>query len=367
MRTRLLVAAGGGGDDLAAVVLQRATAEPGERAYFASYSWERLFVDPVPGPRDPSWWDGLEPLGQHNFRVTADSRAKAPAHSLLPRLVAELDADFFLLDPRGGAIGMRAQLRQLTRLLDVDVVQLVDVGGDILARGNEPGLRSPLADALSLAAAKDLDVPVEVLVAGPGLDGELTEQEVLMYCGNLGAKPYHHLSRDDVAPFAELLHWYPSEVTGLLLLAAQGLRGTAELRDGGLQAELTDRSADVSALDHGDVYGQSDLAQLMTDASALSAVESALEVGGRHSELEYERRKARSLAMSRDAVNVDAILEQLNQLEREVAGRGVRYLALRRIADSAGLSPFQLAQLRHELRHRQHPQYRPPVWLVQTS
>jgi hypothetical protein len=29
---------------------------------------------------------------------------------------------------------------------------LIDVGGDVLAQGHEPGLRSPLCDALMLAA-----------------------------------------------------------------------------------------------------------------------------------------------------------------------------------------------------------------------
>ena len=61
---------------------------------------------------------------------------------------------------------------------------MLDVGGDVLAHGDEPGLASPLCDAIVLAAGLILarsSERGEVIgaVYGPGCDGELTPDEVL--------------------------------------------------------------------------------------------------------------------------------------------------------------------------------------------
>src|SRR4051794_6667449 len=152
----LLIAAGGGGDAIAAAILHCALDDTGGRPAIATYSWDRLLIDPLPGPRDPSSFTALQPLGERNYRVTTDTTPIPPAGSTLPRLAAELAADLYLLDARGGAQGLANQLAELTNELGVDRVTIVDVGGDILAHGDEPTLRSPLADSLVLAATTDL-------------------------------------------------------------------------------------------------------------------------------------------------------------------------------------------------------------------
>jgi len=56
------------------------------------------------------------------------------------------------------------------------------VGGDVIAEGDEPGLRSPLCDAVMLAAGGRLSTsgqPVLLGVFGIGCDAELTPDEVL--------------------------------------------------------------------------------------------------------------------------------------------------------------------------------------------
>ena len=71
----LYVAAGGGGDVLGTWMVAQ-TLEPGSVPAILSWSWDRLIVDPIPGPRSPEEFDGLEPLGRLNYRVVPTTTAR---------------------------------------------------------------------------------------------------------------------------------------------------------------------------------------------------------------------------------------------------------------------------------------------------
>ena len=65
--------------------------------------------------------------------------------------------------------------------LKTDLLVGIDVGGDSLAEGHEPGLRSPLADSIMLAAWAELERRGRRTiwgVFGYGSDGELTVDEI---------------------------------------------------------------------------------------------------------------------------------------------------------------------------------------------
>ena len=74
--------------------------------------------------------------------------------------------------------------------LDTDLLVGLDVGGDSLAQGQEPGLRSPLADSIMLAALAELERRGRRTiwgVFGYGSDGELTVDEIELALSKLGA------------------------------------------------------------------------------------------------------------------------------------------------------------------------------------
>jgi hypothetical protein len=367
VRPRLLVAAGGGGDAIAAVILHHQLGQGELPAQVATFAWDRLLVDPVPGPRDPTWFDGLVPIGRRNYQVTQHSSVRAPGGSLLPRLAGELPARLYLLDPRTGAEGLRAQLVDLAGTLDVDRVQIVDAGGDILAAGHEPGLRSPLADALALAAVDGIGYPAEVLVAGLGLDGELTEGELLRRCGELHGRPVGRLAAAHVAGYRSVLDWHPSEVTGLLWAAASGARGRVEVRGDGLVVEVTDRSAEVFAFEHGNVMGGNTVAQALAGSTSLAEADDAAAGICGNSELAYERRKAAQLGPGGRDLDVEGAIAALQRYSAAAAARGVDYLTVRRIGEVLGLSIDALSKLADSLRHRQVSPYFPPLWPVRIS
>lgn len=355
----IYVAAGGGGDALAAAIVHRATGGQ-HGATILTYAWDRLTVDPLPGPRSPKDFDGLRPFAGA-LAFTPDTTPRPPSGSTLPRLAGELPDTLVLLDPTGGAVGMHQQVARLVDELGADTVTLVDVGGDAIARGDEPELRSPLADALALAACTGLPVPVTVLVAGPGLDGELSEHQVL---DALDRSPAFRLVPPDIEPFRHVLDWHPSEATALLAAAAIGRRGRAEVRDAGLAVDLTDASPNVYALDLDDALALNKLADAISSTTTLDDAEQVTRDLCGFSEIDYERTKAgRASGTPRTTITAE-VDDTIRQVEDEAAQRHVDFLTFRRLAEGARLAPEAATDLRRHLTKTRPDHYAWPLWSV---
>ena len=67
--------------------------------------------------------------------------------------------EVLLVDINGGVNGVVAGLEAAMKEFGADLLVGLDVGGDSLAQGQEPGLRSPLADSIMLAAIAELEKP----------------------------------------------------------------------------------------------------------------------------------------------------------------------------------------------------------------
>ncbi|WP_329338718.1 DUF1152 domain-containing protein [Streptomyces sp. NBC_01352] len=359
--TRLIVAAGGGGDAVAAAMLDAALYGDEDQAVILTYAWDRLLVDPVPGPRGPSDFTGLEPVTPSVWSVLAEARPIAPAGSTLPRLAAELPHTFALIDPHHGAEGITRQLEELVDHLAPTSIDLLDVGGDILARGNEPTLKSPLADALTLAACCRVNAPVRLLVAGPGLDGELPIDEVRSLLGPL----VRTLTAKDAEPVSSVLEWHPSEATGMLAATARGVRGICEVRDAGLPIPLSDDGPTVHEVDLDDALNRNELARAILSTATLDEVEAhSREVCG-YSEIDYERNKAAWLK-DQPAVQLDRdnVLSQLDRFEDEARSRGVTHTTFRHLTEVLNLNGSQRDDLRQLLISSRPERYVAPLWHI---
>ena len=244
---------------------------------------------------------------------------------------------------------------------------IVDVGGDILAHGDEPTLRSPLADSLVLAATIDLD-PVRLLITGPGIDGELPEDLVHERLDELGAELVHRLTPENVNAFRPLFDWHPSEATGLLCAAATGTRGTAEIRDQGFPVSLSDRTPEVHAVPVRLAFTSNRIAHELRGSSSLADVETALRATGRESEIDYERRKAGSGRIAQSALPesaAPALVDELTQIREDAVRRGIDFITLRGLAERLGVAGTGLADLqRHLTSSRQLGKYTAPLWSV---
>jgi hypothetical protein len=351
--TTLFVAAGGGGDALASLLLFRRLSAGSQVPVVASYSWDRRILDPLPGPRSVADFGGVRQLTPHNVEVTASSRLRAGGQSTL-RLLAETTASahFVLLDPHHGAAGMRWQIEELIHHFSFESVVLVDVGGDLVAIGSEEELRSPLADALTLASLVDLPVPITVAVAGPGLDGELSPSYVRSRCIGLGGSLLTQLNAFDIEPYFSSLAEHPSEATTLLAAAALGITGRAEIRDNADVVSVTEASAQVYVLSGSGALAGNKLAQEFIGTRSLAEAEATtLTVCGR-CELDYERQKAATLPSRRPSTA--EMQRRLHDYWVSADARGITLATFRRLSEVVKLPRYDADLIRSVAGVRAH-------------
>jgi len=199
-----------------------------------------------------------------------------------------------LVDPNPGPRRVAAALDDAAAQLGCDLLALVDVGGDVLAHGDEPGLASPLADAVLLAAASHLRTPAVLGVFGAGCDGELTPSEVLARIaevaaagGLLGAWA---LTPDAADRLEATIEHVPTEASAMAVRCARGGYGRAEIRGGRRSVELGPAGALTFFLDPAAALrSAAHLAAAVVDAGSLEEADEIITARGVRTELTYER------------------------------------------------------------------------------
>src|SRR5436190_17004881 len=191
-RRPLVIGIGGGGDvvgALASAELARIydQADP----LVGGLSWERRPIDPVPGPRRVDEIEGAETVAPGILLAGARTRVRGREVYFAESMMAGfLGRPTLLITIDEGPAAIAHGLEQALGELQGDLLLFIDVGGDVLAQGDEPGLRSPLCDAILLAAAQRLAAaghPVLLGIFGVGCDAELSSEEVLARLGEIAA------------------------------------------------------------------------------------------------------------------------------------------------------------------------------------
>jgi hypothetical protein len=229
------------------------------------------------------------------------------------KMAGQIGKPVLLLDITRGAAALATGLAEAAEELGCDVMVLLDVGGDVLAHGDEAGLASPLCDAIVLSAGLFLargaartasspdGWPGEVLgaVYGPGCDGELTPDEVLMRLTELqsagallGAWGLTPEACENVESAAEVV---PTEASLMAVRCARGERGSVAIRGGRRTVELTPLGALTFFFDPvAAAQSAVPLATAVSPAASLEEAHDALTGMGVRTELELERERARS-------------------------------------------------------------------------
>jgi hypothetical protein len=296
----LVVGIGGGGDVAGALAAAEAARALGcDDAIVGGLTWERRPVDPLPGPRRLGEIEGLV------ARLDGDDGAVAIAGpgTTGPGGFRFCEADMsrflggapvLLVDPNPGPRAIAHGLDAAARHFAADLVILLDVGGDVLARGTEPGLASPLADAIVLAAALHMETPTLGVVFGTACDGELTPTEVAARLDEVAAAggalgdlplPDAALARAE----ASLTH-VTTEASAMALRCARGETGDVPIRQGRRTVPLTPAGGRLICFDPQiAIASAARLAHAVSDATSLDDAQRILTTLGVRTELDYER------------------------------------------------------------------------------
>jgi hypothetical protein len=337
-RRPLCLGIGGGGDVVGALATaEHCRIEYGARPVLGGVTWERRPIDPEPGPRRSAEIEGArvlgseagaEPRGDDAERRSADAERRASgadterrasaspgappvllasAHTRVrssgvrfaeSRMAELLGEETVLVDANHGPAAIAAGLGEAADALGCDLVVFVDVGGDVLAHGDESGLASPLCDSILLAAAvriaEQASPKILGAVFGIGCDGELTPDEVLArldeldrHGGLLGRLP---IEEPVARRLDEAVAAVPTEASALALRAFRGESGPIEIRSGRRTVDLRPLAAATVFFDPvvaADSAAR--LARAVHDAPHLEAANDILHELGVRTELDYER------------------------------------------------------------------------------
>ncbi|MEA2472128.1 MAG: hypothetical protein QOE06_43 [Thermoleophilaceae bacterium] len=298
----LVIGIGGGGDVVGALATaESARLAHGSRPVVGGVTWERRPIDPQPGPRTVAEIEGGRELGPGVLAATPDTRIRASGIAFgESRMAGFLGEETVLVDPNGGPAAIATGLTAAAAALGADLVVFVDVGGDALAHGDEPGLASPLCDSLLLAAAARMaaaGVPTLGGLFGIGCDGELAPAEVNARLAEIGAAGGLAGARGLTAAVAARLEGaiehVPTEASAMALLAFRGQTGPTPIRGGRRTVELTMGAALTVYFDIPTaVASAAHLPALVDPARSLDEANAALNRAGVRTELDYERHHA---------------------------------------------------------------------------
>ena len=295
---------GGGGDVVGALALTDLLAGLGTEWVLGGVAWERSPIDPRPGPRSLEEMRGGRPCGSAAVITEGGTTSADGVEFSESRMAGHLGRPVLLLDITPGPAALARGVSEAAAELGCDVVVLIDVGGDVLAHGDEPGLASPLCDAVMLAAGMilarspsggaDWTGKVIAAVYGPGCDGELTPAEVLERITELqsadallGAWGLTPEACGLVESAAEVV---PTEASAMAVRCARGERGTAPIRGGRRTVELTPMGGLTFFFDPlAAASSAAPLATAVAPAGSLEQAHEALTGMGIRTELELER------------------------------------------------------------------------------
>jgi hypothetical protein len=212
-------------------------------------------------------------------------------------MAAVISADVLLVDINGGVKGVVDGLESAMEKLKADLLVGVDVGGDSLAEGREPGLRSPLADSIMLAAWAELAQRGRRAiwgVFGYGSDGELTVDEIesalTRVAATGGLLGCWSLTPKIVAELEQVVKTVPTEASAIPLQCFHGASGTRKIRGGSRSLKLTPLTTLTFFMSPTKLFETlSRPAQAVRQSSTLDEANDALHAIDIRTELDFER------------------------------------------------------------------------------
>lgn len=298
----LVIGVGGGGDVVGALAAARFLEFCGLEFTLGGLSWERSVYDPIPGPRSLSEVENVRVLHEYAWMANAQTRTTTGVYFAESRLAAIQANEILLIDINGGVKGAVAGIEAAVKEFKTDLLVGLDVGGDSLATGTEPGLRSPLADSVMLAAFAELEKRGHRAVWGVfgyGSDGELNVDEIEIALSKIAAAGgllgAWSLTPKIAAELEQVIKTVPTEASAVPVACFRGAWGETKIRSDQRSVKLTPLTALTFFLSATKLFQTLALpAQAVLESSSLEEANDALHAIGIKTELDLERERYRT-------------------------------------------------------------------------
>jgi len=303
----LVIGVGGGGDVVGALAVARFLESCGLEFFLGGLSWERSVYDPIPGPRKLCETRNVRALHEFAWMANPETQTMTGVYFAESRMAVALGREVLLLDINGGVPGVVNGIETAMQELHADLLVGIDVGGDSLAEGHEPGLRSPLADSIMLAAFAELEKRGRRTlwgVFGYGSDGELTVGEIEFALSRIGAAGGllggWSLTPQIAAELERIVQTVPTEASAIPLRCLSGAWGEQKIRGGEKSVKLTPLTALTFFVSTRVVFETlSRPAQAVQRSGSLTEANDALHALGIKTELDLESERYHQAALAR--------------------------------------------------------------------
>ncbi|MEM0366215.1 MAG: DUF1152 domain-containing protein [Acidilobaceae archaeon] len=291
----LVVGVGGGGDTLGALLIYYKLKRMGSSVILGNIVWERMILDPFPGPIQLEQVFNAEYLGGSCALVNPESYVDRFGYKIKPQIIIAseiLGEKTIFLDLNRGDIGLIESFDILASRFELDAIIGVDVGGDILAIGCEEDIWSPLADSLSLNALAKSKIPTMIAVIAPGADGELSQQLVIKRISEIALREgligVYGVNRREYKILKSIANRFVSEASKIPLEAFSGYIGQVKIRGGSRTVDVNPISTTIFLLDTRIVYSRSLIAQTVANSKSIREARDKLNSKCIYTELDLE-------------------------------------------------------------------------------
>lgn len=251
--------------------------------------WDRLIVDPKPGPRALEELENAEKFNEVIALVKETTMTNYGVKPNLARSAKQL-GEVFAIDITKGVKKLARGFEEFINERKIGITIGVDAGGDALAVGYESGVRSPLADAVSVAVLNEINGLVSV--AGIGSDGELKFEELMLNISEIyksgGFIGCSSVTAEDSREMLRLCEDVVTEASRIPIMAHRGELGLKKIRKG-RTVLITPISALIFYFKAKNVFELNETARLIKECESIEEANKLLNKNGITTELDYER------------------------------------------------------------------------------
>lgn len=244
IKKALLIGIGGGADIVGTIPTKILLKTYGVKSILGGIPWERYSIDPYPGPRPFSQIINKTKINDSLCWAHSNTKTKDGLYFSESKVAKVLKEKIILVNIFNSPKSIANDLLLFSRKNKIDLIIGIDVGGDILATGNEPGLASPLADSIMLAALSHISTKIQTLIGvlGYGSDGELKPEEInkslSIISEQKGLLTSSGINQESYSLMKKIIKKVETDASRIPLLAFEGVRGLRSIRRGRMQIEV---------------------------------------------------------------------------------------------------------------------------------